>query len=365
MTVQNLQLTALLTPVAGDRRGGRDLESTLELYALDSAAKEPDEPGIKGIAAVDTRNWSLIAKQAEQLLQQSKDFRAAVHLARALLHSQGLIGYCASIGLIRGLLESYWDDAYPALEDDGQDADVRLNALRELWNPRLLSQLRLTTVIASRELGVFTVNDLLVAKAAPGARANTSAPPVQHADRALATAAPAELAALRTAVRTACADLRWAVAFVAQKVGGHRPFHPAPLASAEGERPAGILDGLSQILGELEPAASAVASPSGEATASEASSVATETNMTLSSIPPPRPAASMQVVGEPQTREDVVQLLDQVCRYYARHEPSSPVPLLIERAKRVAHMSFLDIVRDLADKGLPQIEAWAGKEPKA
>jgi type VI secretion system protein ImpA len=70
----------------------------------------------------------------------------------------------------------------------------------------------------------------------------------------------------------------------------------------------------------------------------------------------------MQLVGEARTREDVLKLLDQVCAYYAKHEPSSPVPLLVERAKRLASMSFLDIVRDLADKGLPQVEAWIGKE---
>lgn len=363
MTVQNLQLAALLTPVAGSLPCGRDLDSSLELYALEAAAKEPEEAGIKGVATLDTRNWSSIAKQAKQLLEQSKDFRAAVYLARALLHTNGVGGYCAAIGLIRSLTEQYWADAYPALEEDGQDADVRLNAMRELWNPPLLSQLRNTKIIASRELGAFTVNELLVAKAAPGARATPAAPPAQHADRALATTAPAELAALAASVKGACSDLRWATNFIAQKLGSHRPFNPAPLASPEGERPAGILDGLSQVLSAYDGQASAA-----KATAiaePEPSSLPTEIAMPQAPGASARTSPAMELLGEAQTREDVLRLLDHVCKYYARHEPSSPVPLLIERAKRVANMSFLDIMRDLADKGLPQVEALAGKETKA
>jgi type VI secretion system protein ImpA len=53
-------------------------------------------------------------------------------------------------------------------------------------------------------------------------------------------------------------------------------------------------------------------------------------------------------------------LLDRICAYYARVEPSSPVPLLLQRAKRVAMMDFLEIVRDLADQGLPQVGLVAG-----
>lgn len=359
--MQNLQLAALTAPVSGDKPCGRDLESTLELYALEAAAKEPEEAGIKGVATVDARNWSAIAKQASGLLEQSKDLRAAVHLSRALLHTRGVLGYGAAIGLIRALLERYWADAYPALEDDGRDADVRLNAIRELWNARTLAQLRVTTLLTSRELGVFSVNDVLVATGAPGARASASSPPPQHVTRALTTHPRGDLVALAAAVRTACDDLRWISTFVAQQVGGHLPLNPAPLISPAGERPAGILDGLSKVLSEYDVAADVSASPAVAQPEHQATNGANA--MAAASTGAQTPAA-MQLIGEAQTRDDVLRLLDHVCEYYARHEPSSPVPLLLERAKRVANMSFLDIVRDLADKGLPQVEALAGKENK-
>ena len=64
------------------------------------------------------------------------------------------------------------------------------------------------------------------------------------------------------------------------------------------------------------------------------------------------------------TRDDVVAMLDKIISYYEQHEPSSPVPLLMQRAKRLVTMNFLELMKDLADKGLPQVEAITGKEGK-
>jgi len=59
-------------------------------------------------------------------------------------------------------------------------------------------------------------------------------------------------------------------------------------------------------------------------------------------------------------RADAVRLLDLVIEYYERNEPSSPLPLLIARARRLADKGFLDLVRDLAPDGLGQAERMAG-----
>ena len=57
-------------------------------------------------------------------------------------------------------------------------------------------------------------------------------------------------------------------------------------------------------------------------------------------------------------------MLDRICDYYSHHEPSSPVPLLLKRARRLATGSFVDILRDLAPDVLPQIERICGIEDK-
>jgi type VI secretion system protein ImpA len=64
--------------------------------------------------------------------------------------------------------------------------------------------------------------------------------------------------------------------------------------------------------------------------------------------------------GTIRSRADVSLLLDRICRYYADHEPSSPVPLILERAKRLVTMNFLDILKDLTPDGVPQFGVVAG-----
>ena len=66
--------------------------------------------------------------------------------------------------------------------------------------------------------------------------------------------------------------------------------------------------------------------------------------------------------GSIQSREDVIRVLDQVSDWYAKYEPSSPVPLLLRRAKRLVNKSFIEAVQDLGPSGLTEIQGIAGVE---
>jgi type VI secretion system protein ImpA len=66
--------------------------------------------------------------------------------------------------------------------------------------------------------------------------------------------------------------------------------------------------------------------------------------------------------GAVRSREDVVRLLDRICAYYERQEPSSPVPLLLGRAKRLVAKDFMQIIRDIAPEGVQQMQTLAGIE---
>jgi type VI secretion system protein ImpA len=59
-------------------------------------------------------------------------------------------------------------------------------------------------------------------------------------------------------------------------------------------------------------------------------------------------------------REDATRAIEAVCAYLERAEPASPAPLLLRRAQRLMHMSFLDAVADLAPGGLEQLRTVAG-----
>jgi len=46
-------------------------------------------------------------------------------------------------------------------------------------------------------------------------------------------------------------------------------------------------------------------------------------------------------------RAQALALLDQVHQYFRRAEPSSPVPMLCERARALAERDFMGVLRDV------------------
>ena len=71
------------------------------------------------------------------------------------------------------------------------------------------------------------------------------------------------------------------------------------------------------------------------------------------------------MTGTIQTREDVIRVLDQCCDWYARHEPGSPVPLLLQRAKRLVSKSFIELVQDLSPSGLTEVQTIVGLDSQS
>ena len=74
----------------------------------------------------------------------------------------------------------------------------------------------------------------------------------------------------------------------------------------------------------------------------------------------PRAAA---ITGDVASRDDVIRMIDKILAYYQRYEPSSPVPMLLERAKRLAPMSFMEVMENLAPDSLQQLYVIRGPQP--
>jgi type VI secretion system protein ImpA len=335
-----VDVAKLLAPISATQPCGRDLEYTPELLALQDAAKEPEEPGIKDMTAVDTRNWRDVFSRSEKLLLESKNLNVAALLTRALLRVEGLPGFYVGLSVVKGLVEQYWDGLYPALDPTDADPMERLNAMRALWTNQALSELRGSPIVSVRGLGEFSLNDVLVAKGAQKPKAGATPPSPQHVIKGIESAS----LELLTQAREASENLKALEALVRAKTGDNFSFDVGPLREVL-QRIVLVLNEhvkqpLAEGAGELADDADADAEPSG---GSGGRSV------------------RMQVPGQIQSRDDVVEALDKICSYYERHEQSSPVPLLLRRAQRLATMSFMDIIKDLADQALPQVEVISGK----
>lgn len=80
----------------------------------------------------------------------------------------------------------------------------------------------------------------------------------------------------------------------------------------------------------------------------------------LSGLSAPTPAGDADAAGQPapppqpryqlQSRAQALALLDMVQRYFRHVEPSSPIPMLCERARALAQRDFMGVLRDVLPK---------------
>jgi type VI secretion system protein ImpA len=353
------ELESLLAPIAGDSPAGVNLDGTLELSALELAAAEPEDAVVAGVERSDGRNWRDIRGQAQALLARSKDLRVAVPLVRALLQLEGLPGFCAGVGFICSLTERYWDVLHPSLDPEEGDAIMRSNALRELVSGPFLAELRVAPMFGSDRRLKATANDLLLATGNPLAKPELPQTPSHIVFAALDALGPAVLREHVDLLGNTRSRLAALLDGVFQKTGSRPQL--AALVRSEPRGAPGLLDALHQSLSD-EAARLASTNPALPDIANEGEH-GTEPNASQGHAGQPRgtaPHASPRGTADISRREDVIMMIERICAYYTRVEPSSPVPLLLRRAKRLVTMDFLEIVRDLADQGLPQVGNVAG-----
>jgi type VI secretion system protein ImpA len=65
-------------------------------------------------------------------------------------------------------------------------------------------------------------------------------------------------------------------------------------------------------------------------------------------------------IGSVSSRQDVLRALEAITTYYVRNEPSSLVPMIVERAKRLVSMSFLDALAEVAPEVVDSVKKAVG-----
>lgn len=342
----------LLEPVSESKPTGDNLEYQPEFAELERAALgKPARQMGSAVAPGEPPNFTRVVELATGLLQRSKDLRIAVQLVRALLETQGFAGLAEGLRLARGLLERYWDALYPELDPDDQDAMMRRAALSALSAPELVSAVRAAPLLESSRFGAITLRDVAIATGELQQPPRHSELDADVITACFHAASPAALQALLEQLEAARSHVKAIDAVLAASAG----------ASAADFR------GLDRVLYQAsglvrshleQPQRGAAAAgehgpPEGDATAQAD---------TAPPISGAREAAVAPVVGGAiRSRQDVIHALDRIGEYYTRYEPSSPLPLILQRCRRLVSSSFLEIVRDLAPDALAQIEAITGK----
>jgi type VI secretion system protein ImpA len=331
---------ALFTgPITAEEPSGPNLEYDPDFLALDRAQQgKPEQVIGDSVNPAEEPDWRDVAERAEQLLDRTRDLRVAVSLTSAVLKMSGIEGLAAGLAIIRGLLEGQWLTVHPQLDtDDHDDPTLRINSLVGLaaLNGTLM-QLRETPIVESKSLGRFNLRDIRIAAGKQPAPAHLAEPPKQvQIDAAFRDADLNALQASASQVGSALEHVGAIDRLLLDKVGSQAP-ELKPLVLDLTEIKHVLADKLASRGVGIAPGADTTAGGEGGRAAGAG--------------------------GEINSREDVVLLLDRLCEYYRRHEPSSPVPMLLRRAKRLVTKDFMDIIRDLTPAGLSEVELLAGTE---
>ncbi len=345
--MSSIDVEQLLKAVSPDAPCGENLEYDADYLALEREIQGSPEQ-VMGDAVIEARepDWADVRKRAIALFERSKDLRIGLHLTRALLLTKGMPGLADGLTVLHRLIGDYWDSVYPQLDpDDDNDPTVRVNILTALSDPEaVLSDLRAVPLVVSRAFGPVTYRNVALAIG--------DLKPVGDEK-------PTELSAIKAAFKDCDAEQLSAAAEAANAAMSRVGDIEVTLTEKVGVGDAADLSGLAKALKPIvrflaERLADRGLGPAiaDEEAAAGAPAVASATGGAV------RPLA----VGEVGSREDVAKLLDKICEYFERYEPSSPVPLLLRRAKRLLGKDFLEIMRDLVPDGVTQAEHFRGAE---
>lgn len=337
-------LQELLNEVSADKPCGEYLEYDADYLELGRLILGKPEDPITGEKA-QPPNWRDVHKGAYALLQRSKDLQIVVYLLRSLIHLEGITGFRDGMNLLAELIQRYWDDIHPVLDpDDDYDPTARINIIEELSNfDSVLRPLSLAPLVDSKAVGRFSLRDVNVATDKIDVPEGAAKPDLSVVKAAFLDVPGEVIVASYQAIADSEKTLRQIETFIGDKVG------------------VGAAPDLSPLTGELRDMRATFEQFAGAFLADEA--LASDQGVDDTGQP-----ASVTVVAKPlavgaiSSRQDVLKTLDLICKYYAENEPSSPVPIFLQRAKLLATADFMQIVQNLLPDALTQMHLYTGPD---
>lgn len=340
--------SALLEPISAEEPCGKNLEDTDVLASLDAyqifgqTTLEPEasadgqgQPRRKETRKSDRPpNWVGIRDEAATALRTTKDLRLLAYLGAATLRLDGIPAFAQTLGVASQWLESYPSQTYPLVDED---ALFRQNALNCLADPvAVIDALRRSPLVSHRQHGRFSIRDfdLLAGDIQPSAR--EAKPDAAQIEAAFKGTSLDELKSLQASVESALSAIR-GIDTAMREANGVEFAPNYESLSTQFKKIAGVLR--THIAAHPD-AVSAAPLEAGTAGSQQGGAVV--------------------AVGAVRSREDAIRALDAAAEFFRRNEPSSPIPLFIERAKRLVSKDFLEVLADVAPDALPQARSAGG-----
>lgn len=324
-----------------DAPSGRDLEYEKVFIDLLLAARPEEERQMGAtVVAGQEPDPKRLMDRAQAVLDESHDLRAAVLYAYGATRVDGFGALAETTAYMRGCLEQYWETCHPQLDaDDDDDPTMRVNAVLGLVETAtVLRAVRQAPLTQSQAFGRLSLTDLMIAEGELSAPEGMDNPPDAARINAALQDTPVEhLSGTLGALRSAIDDLEAIDAIFDGRTPGRGP-DLSPLRKLL-RRAAGRL---ADVVGVPEPEEDAMGTTPDDAG-------------TPGSGQPARGPS-----GEIRSSKDVEHAIDRIIAYYRQHEPSSPVPMILARARRLIGADFMTIVADIAPGGQDSVKMIGG-----
>jgi len=349
-----MDLRALLEPRSSEPPSGENLEYDPVFTEMELAAQPGEEHQIGDtVTAAEDPDYREVRRTALDVMERSHDLRAGVFLADAVLHLDGIAGFADVTGYLRGCLETFWGTCHPELdEDDDDDPTMRINAIQGLCGQPggmggpspVYRALRRVGLTSSRNFGPFSLRDIEIAEGVSPPPSNMELiPDTGTIGAAFQDSDDEALAATLSAVQTARENVKAISAVFDDQTPGQGPE----------------LDELIKLLMNMERRLTAYGAGGADEAADDGADEAAPGG---GAVAAPGGLAAPAPPGTINSPADVSAALDRIMAYYRRQEPSSPIPILLDRAKRLVNADFLTIIKDMAPHGLDNVQTIGGLE---
>ena len=347
----SVDIERYLQEISPEKPCGEDLEYDAKFIELEQLLKGKSEVQIGDtFEEAEPPNWREVIKACESLLNRTRDLRVLVSYFTALVETEGFIGAEQGMLLINTLIETRWDTIYPLLDpDDECDPTERINILMTLCDlETTLKPLQAVPLINSKALGCFSLRDIHIAegKITPITVNNEELPSLVSIEAAAQNCDFEQLQHTAIAINHSLDYLNKLEKFITEQVGIINAPSFTELRTLLKEISI-LMTTWLESQGFNENNVEDIGDNEGNVENEEG------TKKSLKKIP-----------AGINSSQDVIKTLNQICEYYVKHEPSSPIPLLLKRVIGLVGKDFMEVLKNLAPNGVEQVEFLSGSSEK-
>jgi len=344
MSLVELNLQHLLKEISPESPCGENFEEDAIFLKLENEARFVEERQMGAtIEPAQEPDWKVVRSLALELLERTRDIQVAMHLTCSLLRIDGFNGLNQGLSLLNGWLEKYWDSVYPLQDPEDDYPMLRVNTLSSLNDYTLIRGAINHIPLIQSKLGGVSWRDIEIAEGKKTPSEGQAPLEMSVIEAAFNDADIETLQNLVQSVKQSLEQVQSITNVVVDKVDAVNAPDFSALTS--------LLQGIAKFAGDKLQQRQLIDAENDDAEMGEGAA-----GSSLNAV------NSNKVIRQSgiHNRNDVVRAVDEICKYFDRYEPSSPIPFLLLRAKKLLTMNFMEILQDMTPDAVNQAENICG-----